>query len=110
MIFHRRFTVRTNRCISFAPYTVLNLLTNRHCSFPPLPAAGDWTTVSATALLLAKADPTSADLADMQSSTISQESSVMSSITDLDQLVHLGDWKGVLMAVSQYTESPKQCT
>ena len=45
---------------------------------------------------------------DMQSSVISQEPSVLSSKTqqerasNLDNLVNMGDWKGVLMAVSQY--------
>lgn len=65
--------------------------------------------MSATALLLAKADPASADsLGDMQSSVISNDMTFVTSQTerqrmsDLDNLVAVGDWKGVLVAVSQY--------
>lgn len=65
--------------------------------------------MSATALLLAKADPKAADwMDDMQSSVVSQERSILTSQTqqqrasELDNLVAAGDWKGVLMAVSQY--------
>ncbi|KAL7520378.1 hypothetical protein ACHAWX_005104 [Stephanocyclus meneghinianus] len=68
---------------------------------------GDWTAVSATALLLAKADPSSCDF-DMESSVTSQRSMSTMTLTqqnrvsELSNLVEKGDWRGVLMAVSQY--------
>lgn len=70
--------------------------------------AEDWTAVSATALLLAKADPSSGDLEDMQSSVASQRSLSTMTLTrqsrtsELNNLVEKGDWRGVMMAVSQY--------
>lgn len=70
--------------------------------------AGDWTAVRATALLLSKANRESVDSNDIQSSVVSQEKSLLSSRSqqqreeDLDNLVRLGDWNGVLMTVSQW--------
>eukprot|EP00804_Cyclotella_cryptica_P000082 CCRYP_013719-RB/>CCRYP_013719-RB protein AED:0.11 eAED:0.11 QI:361/0.85/0.87/1/0.85/0.87/8/538/917 len=70
--------------------------------------AGDWTAVSATALLLAKADPATGDLEDMQASVASQRSlstmtmTQQSRASELNNLVEKGDWRGILVAVSQY--------
>jgi len=75
--------------------------------------AGDWTTISATALLLTKTDPKSTDLDD-QLCMYSQEQSILISQTQkersfyLEKLVNAGDWQGIMRAIAKYEDSDKE--